>query len=97
MKPSASILRALLPALLLVALPPSAAARDGWSFAQERGRGERQAAPERRDEWRDERRDAERRAPAYPQRLSPDERRQLRQDLHDANRDMPRRRGADRR
>jgi hypothetical protein len=84
---------AVLSALLLATLPLPAAARDGGGFAQERGRDERQFSPDRRDD----RRDAGRGAPSSPQKLSPDERRQLRQDLHDANRDMPRRRGADKR
>ncbi len=92
----APLAAAVLLALLL--LPPApVAARDGWVFAQGRERGERQFAPQRRDDWRDERRDAGREAPSYPQRLSPDERRQLRRDLHDANRDMRPRRGDSRR
>ncbi|HEX5801900.1 MAG TPA: hypothetical protein VFY24_02660 [Azospira sp.] len=79
---------------LLASLPLPAAARDGWPFAQDRGQRERQVAPQRQDAWRDSRRDDARQA---PQRLSPDERRQLRRDLHDANRDMPSRRGNSRR
>jgi len=83
-------------------LPADAVARDGWMSAQERGRGERPsfASPARRDDRSDDFRDyrsSERSAPSSPQRLSPDERRQLRQDLHDANRDMRRRRSDGRR
>lgn len=88
------LLAALIPLTLLAALPAPAVARDGWLFSQERGRNDRQVAPQRREEFRDNRRDEGRQA---PQRFSPDERRQLRRDLHDANRDMPSRRRDSRR
>lgn len=92
-------LAALLLAIAGSTLPPAviAAPNGGWLLAQDRGQRERQFAPQRRDEWRDQRRDDSRQAPQYPQRLSPDERRQLRRDLHDANRDMRPRRGDSRR
>lgn len=82
---------------LLAMQPLPAMARDGWPFVQDRGQYERRSAPPRREEFRDNRRDEGGRAPQYQQRLSPDERRQLRRDLHDANRDMRPRRGESRR
>lgn len=87
------LLAALLPLLVLASVPTAAAARDIWPFVQERGQRERQALPPRPDD----RREAGRQSSPYPQRLSPDERRQLRRDLHDANRDMPSRRKKSRR
>lgn len=84
----------LLAALLLAAALPAQAfdgGRGGWQRVQERPQRDHQfAPPQRRDEWqrRDFRRDEGFQAPQYPQRLSPDERRQLRRDLHDANRDL---------
>ncbi|MBI2307650.1 MAG: hypothetical protein HYU78_10145 [Rhodocyclales bacterium] len=86
----------LLAVLLLAAALPAQAfdgGRGGWLRVQERLQRDRQfAPPQRRDEWQDRRRDFQRdegrQAPQYPQRLSPDERRQLRRDLHDANRDL---------
>jgi len=89
--------------------PPAAAAPgDGWIFVQDRSQrnwqGERPGRDSRRESFRDSRRDTRDdnadRSDAwsrYQQRLSPDERRQLRRDLHDANRDLPQRRRQPRR
>ena len=90
------LLAPLLAAVLLAAALPAPAADGGrgWLRVQERGQRDRQfAPPPQRDDWRDPRRDFRRDdgrmpPPQYPQRLSPDERRQLRRDLHDANRDL---------
>ncbi|MBW7903332.1 MAG: hypothetical protein H3C26_17805 [Rhodocyclaceae bacterium] len=92
---------ALAAALPLFALAAPATARDGGPFAPERERaflspeserGERLRVSQCRDDWRDERGGARKPSPCL-QRLSPDERRQLRQDLRDADRDMRPRRG----
>jgi hypothetical protein len=52
----------------------------------ERGPYERQYPPQQPPPQR--RQDADPQGPQYPQRLSPDERRQLRRDLRDAGRDV---------
>jgi len=104
------LLAALLAAALGIfgAAPAVAAPGDGWIFVQDRGQrnwqGERPGRDARRessrDSFRDSRGDNADRGDGwsrYQQRLSPDERRQLRRDLHDANRDLPQRRRQPRR
>lgn len=81
--------RLLLAAVLALAVLPPAAAGDPGGFRLQRdGAGDRPQRPPRPPQdggaWaprRDE-------APPPPQRLTPDERRQLRRDVHDAGRDL---------
>lgn len=93
MIPRRALVAALSVLLLAAALPaPAFDGGRGGPWAQERPQRDRQYPPQRRDDWREAQRDFRRgdgfQPPQYPQRLSPDERRQLRRDLHDANRDM---------
>lgn len=89
----------------LVSLPLPALAIDGghgrWLLVQASGKGDdRQFAPKPHDggsEGYDRRQDEIRQPTPYQQRLSPDERRQLRREVHDANRDLRPRRGDPRR
>lgn len=73
-------LAALLAAFLGVSVPAQAFP-GGWAQQrQQQGQRERQYQVPQRDFERAER--------ERPQRMTPDERRQLRRDLHDANRDL---------
>lgn len=73
--------RAALVAALLAISVPAAAFPGGWGLQrQQQGQRERHYQPPQRDFDRGER--------ERPQRMTPDERRQLRRDLHDANRDL---------
>lgn len=89
--------------VVLLSLPPPALAADGWYapglLAQEAGKGnDRQFSPRPRDgDGPDRNPDEVRQVVPHQQRLSPDERRQLRREVHDANRDLRPRRGEPRR
>ncbi len=61
----------------------------GWAQAQQRPQRERQfQPPPRRENFAPPQQPSQPMQPQGPQRMSPDERRQLRRDLHDAGRDV---------